>query len=114
MATELVPRGILSPPANARKRVSLVVGAASGAAALAGLWLRFADGIEYRLVLAVTSAIFAWLTMEIALSAENASIAAGRAWGMSIVLGTWMCASAACPTAGGRATSRSSASTVSS
>lgn len=87
MATDLVPRAVLSPPESARRRVSFIVGAASGAMALAGIWLRFADGLEYRLVLAVTSAIFAWLTMEIALSAENASIAAGRAWGMSIVLG---------------------------
>lgn len=84
----LVPRTVLSPPASARKRVALVAAAASGAAGLAGLWLRFDDGLVYRVVLAITSAIFAWLTMGVALSAKDATRAGTRALGISIVLGT--------------------------
>jgi hypothetical protein len=87
MALDLLPRTVLSPPEAARRRVAIVVGAATGAAALAGIWLRFEDGLALRLVLAATSALFGWLTMEVALGAEDASGAALRALGISTVLG---------------------------
>lgn len=87
MAPDLVPRSVLSAPEKARRKVALIAGAATGAAGLAGLWVRFEDGLEYRLVLAATSALLGWLTIEVALGAKDASSAAMRAVGMSIVLG---------------------------
>lgn len=87
MATDLVPRAVLSPPEKARKRVAIIVGAATAAMALAGIWLRFEDGLALRLVLGATSAIFGWLTMECAFSARDGAGAALRALGASTALG---------------------------
>lgn len=87
MAPDLLPRDVLSPPKAARKRVSLIVAAAAFGAALAGIWLRVEDGLVMRLVLATTSAIFTWLVMDVALSANDVPGAVGRAIGMSIVTG---------------------------
>jgi hypothetical protein len=87
MALDLLPRTVLSPPEAARKRVAIIVGAATAAAALAGIWLRFEDGLALRLVLAGTSALFGWLTMEAAFGAQSASGAGLRALGISTVLG---------------------------
>ena len=87
MAPDLLPSDVLSPPKAARKRVALIAAAAMGSAALAGIWLRAEDGLLMRLVLATTSAVFAWLVMEVALSAQDATGAFGRAIGMSIVTG---------------------------
>lgn len=87
MAPDLLPRSVLSAPEKARRRVALLAGVATGAAALAGLWIRFEDGAAFRLGLAATSALFGWLAMEGALGAKDASMAAMRALGISIALG---------------------------
>jgi hypothetical protein len=86
--SHLVPRSVLSPPEAARRRVALVVAAAMGSAALAGVWLRMDDSLLLRLVLATTTAIFSWLVIDVALSASDAAGAVGRAIGLSIVTGT--------------------------
>ena len=87
MATDLVLRAVLSPPEKARRRVSIIVGAATAALSLAGIWLRLEDGLALRVVLAATSALFGWLTMETAFAARDAAGAALRALGASIALG---------------------------
>lgn len=54
---------------------------------MAGLWLRFEDGWLLRLLMTVTSAIFGWLVMDVALQARDATHAVGRAIGLSVIFG---------------------------
>lgn len=84
---DLLPKSVLSSPAQARARISAIAGAACAACALAGCWVRFDDGLGIRLVLGITSAVFGALSIRVALGAKSAWAAVGRALGLSTVLG---------------------------
>jgi hypothetical protein len=87
MAVALIPRTVLSSPESARRRVVAIAAAGSMCAALAGIWLRFEDGLLMRLTIATTSAFFGAIATSVALKAKNGHLAAGRALGLSILLG---------------------------
>lgn len=87
MTDELLPRSVLSSPHRARAWVAAIAGVASGGAALAGCWIRFQDGLSYRLVIALTSALFGAVAIDVALKARDPWAAIGRTFGLSTVLG---------------------------
>jgi len=87
MTDALVPASILSDPDAAKRRVAFIAGVAAAGAGLAGIFLRFDDGVLIRLSIAFTSAIFGALVVFVALSARETWGAIGRALGLSTVFG---------------------------